>query len=152
MGTLNVKVYGAGYFAYHVAPEAEFDMSPLDEKSRARLLEYIGERHPLPQKLAQRLQRAVYLQESASGRAFSCLAGCFTIFCFCIPFVPSPDQAAWDMDVDTNELKIYITEQLATVLPVGTWRLIESIQVGSTWEEGRTQFKLHITDPSRREA
>ena len=23
MGTLNVKVYGAGYFAYHVAPDAE---------------------------------------------------------------------------------------------------------------------------------
>ena len=44
--------------------------------------------------------------------------------------VQSPDQHAWDMDVDTNDLKIYITEQLATVLPVGSWRLIESIQVG----------------------
>lgn len=56
------------------------------------------------------------------------------------------------MDVDTNELKMHITEQLAAVLPVGTWRLIESIQVGPTWTEGRTQFKLHIVDPSRREA
>ena len=66
--------------------------------------------------------------------------------------VPSPDQYTWDLDVDTNELRLHITEQLATVLPVGSWRLIESIQVGPTWTEGRTLFKLHIVDPSKREA
>ena len=54
--------------------------------------------------------------------------------------------------MDNNALRMHITEQLASVLPVGSWRLIESIQVGPTWGEGRTLFKLHIIDPTRREA
>ena len=64
----------------------------------------------------------------------------------------SPDQAAWDLDVDNNTLRLHITEQLASVLPVGSWQLIESVQVGTPWAEGRTLFKLYIIDPTRREA
>lgn len=149
MGTLNVKVDGSGVFTYHVAPEAEFDMAPLDDKARARLTEYIEQKHPLPQKQLDHLNRAIYLQETVTGRTCGC---CFYLFCIGIPWVSSVDQKAWDMDVDTNALRIHITEQLAGVLPVGTWRLIESIQVGPTWTEGRTLFKLHIVDPSRRDA
>lgn len=41
MGTLNVKVDGSGYFTFHVAPEANFGLEPLDLKSRAAFIAYI---------------------------------------------------------------------------------------------------------------
>lgn len=56
------------------------------------------------------------------------------------------------MDVDNNTLRVHITEQLASVLPVGSWRLMESVQVGTPWAEGRILFKLYIVDPTQREA
>ena len=35
----------------------------------------------------------------------------------------------WDLDRDCDLLRSYITEQMASVLEPGTWRLIETIQV-----------------------
>lgn len=44
MGTLNVIVDGSGFFTYHVAPEAKFDLGPLDDKARARFTVYIEQK------------------------------------------------------------------------------------------------------------